>query len=93
MEGRRERVGNEGTQALAADENAELFEFPVCTMNGVGIDRQLPNCFPHRRQLVSCPEDAYPHSVADLVDQLAVGGYSGSLIQAEGDHRIIVLVY
>ena len=70
----RKRPDNERPLAGTRAHEALPFEVPVGLKHRVGIDRQLGDHLLGRRQLVSWLEDAELQCLADLLDQLQVGG-------------------
>ena len=58
-------------------------------MDGVRVDRDLGHDLADRRQSVTRSQQSEAHRLADLVDELAVGGDAGPGIQPEVDQRCL----
>jgi len=76
-------VHGERAHALAAFDEAFVFELPVGLHHGVGVDGHLGHHLFDRRQLVADVQDSHPEGLLDLLDQLQVGGHPGVRVQLE----------
>ena len=64
-----------------------MLELPVRLEHGVRVDRHLGDDVLDRRELVAFVEQPEAQGLADLLDQLPIGGDAGSGIDAELDQQ------
>ena len=78
--------GDEGAHPGTRRDQTLVFEFPVRLEHRVRVDRHLRHHVLDRGQLVTLGQQPQPHGLADLLDQLHVGGDAGAAVQMELDH-------
>src|SRR5260370_484934 len=85
-------AGNKCSLAGPAGNEAIALELAVCLEHRVRVDRELRYHLPGGRKLVTRPEPADPDRVANLLDQLPVGGNARCAIKAEFNHCAMRIV-
>ena|SRR5438552_16526226 len=85
-------IGNKCALAGSAGYEAIALELAVCLEHRVRIDRQFRDHLPGGGKLVTRLESADPDRMANLLDQLPVGGNSGCPIEAKFNHCAMRIV-
>ena len=83
--------GHEGPDAGAGAGQSLVLQLPVGLQHRVGVDGQLADHLLDRRQLVAFPQQAQAEGLADLLDDLEVGGDARTTVQVELDHVSLTL--
>ena len=82
-----ERGRDEGPHAGPGAGQTLVLELAVRLEHGVGVDGQLGHHLLDRRQLVALAQQAEAQCLADLLDDLEIGGDAGAAVQMELDHE------
>src|ERR1700721_2120449 len=75
----------EGAAAGTAAGQSLVLELAIGLQDGVGVDGQLPHDLLDRRQLVALPQHSDTQGLADLLDDLEIGGDAGAAVQRDLD--------
>ena len=81
-----ERSGDEGPDARPGTGQALVLELPVGLEHRVRVDGQLRHHLLDGGQLVALAQEAESQRLADLLDDLEIGGHAGAAVQVELDH-------
>jgi len=77
-------LSHKGARALLGVEDAADFHFPVSPHDGVGVDLEVYGNLTDGGELIAWDEEAGSDGSLDLVDELAVEGYTAAHVEAEG---------
>lgn len=77
-------LGNKRARALLGVEDASDFHFPISPHYGVGVDLEVYSNLTDGGELIAWGEEAGSDGSLDLVDELAVEGYTAVHVEAEG---------
>lgn len=76
---------DERAQAETTLGKAEVLEFPVSTMHGVGVYGHLGHDFSNRGELIPATKMAGLNAFTNLVDQLSIGRDTTSRVEPEAN--------
>ena len=77
-------LSNKRTRALLGVEDAADFHFAISPHYGVGVDLEVYGNLTDGGELIAGDEKAGSYGGLDLVDELAVEGYTAVQVEAEG---------
>ena len=92
---RRERLaaegpGHERPDARTGAGESLVLELAVGLEHRVGVDGELCHDLLDRRQLIALVQESQPQRLADLLDDLEIGGDAGAAVQVELDHEDLI---
>ena len=77
-------LSNKCARALLGVEDAANFHFAISPHDGVGVDLEVYGNLTDGGELIARDEEAGSNGSLDLVDELAVEGYTAAHVEAEG---------